>query len=473
MTTHVARRATRLVTAVALTFGALTVPPVAPVTTVDFTLRVNQDCPAGRDTVIRAAPGAGKTVALTFDDGPTKFTPQILKILRRHNVRATFFQPGNKLAASPARARQVVDEGHLVANHTYDHRYPTQVAGGWSRTYLRNQLRRASRTIRQRTGQQACFFRPPGGYLTPGLTSVVANHGMTTVMWSVDTEDWKQPGVTTPAATARIIDRAKAGASQAHPVVLMHDGKASREPESEVSSNRSNDVAALPAIIRFYMARNYRFVDMLGRSGLPPAPTTLRIANSGEVKEPLAGDRVVAVAGRLRALTGPVADVKIRWYHRDHARDTWEAGGTVQTNHRGRFAVLDNTTVATRYRVEFAGNRHYAATKGRGYQLVDPRTLATNLIVSAPDSVALGAPAEVTGSVRSAGNPRSSVPVTISWETQDGTQAIHVEQIVTGDDGTFTWQAPAATGTTAYTISIAAALPYESASATLIVSVTD
>jgi peptidoglycan/xylan/chitin deacetylase (PgdA/CDA1 family) len=161
MTTHVARRATRLVTAVALTFGALTVPPVAPVTTVDFTLRVNQDCPAGRDTVIRAAPGAGKTVALTFDDGPTKFTPQILKILRRHNVRATFFQPGNKLAASPARARQVVDEGHLVANHTYDHRYPTQVAGGGvGHIYATSCAAQAERSASAPVSKRASSVRP-------------------------------------------------------------------------------------------------------------------------------------------------------------------------------------------------------------------------------------------------------------------------------------------------------------------------
>jgi peptidoglycan/xylan/chitin deacetylase (PgdA/CDA1 family) len=463
-------RATYLLAALTLVAGAFTASHAAPVASAVSVSVTGADCPAGRDTVLRTAPGAGKTVALTFDDGPTKFTPQILRILRRHEVRATFFQPGAQVARRPALARQVADEGHLLANHTYDHRYPSQVAGGWSRTYLRRQLSQTNRTMLRHTDQRPCFFRPPGGYLTPGLTSVAADQGMTTIMWSIDTEDWKQPRVTTRAATDRIIGRAKAGASQSHPVILMHDGKASREPETRVSSNRSNSVAALPAIIRFYQARDYRFVDMLGRSGLPPAPTRLKIAHAEAIRRPLAGDPVVAVRGRLRALTGPVADVKIRWYHRDHERGAWQAGGRVLTNARGRFAVTDRPTGPTRYKVEFPGNRSHAAAKGRRYVLVEPRTLATTLTVTAPSVVMPGVPTVVSGSVSSAGRPRPSVPVTISWATPDDA-GTHLAETVTGGDGSFTWQAPAATATLTYTFSVAADLPHEPASATVVIAV--
>jgi len=88
------------------------------------------------------------------------------------------------------------------------------------------------------------------------------------VMWSVDTRDWAQPGQDSPAYIAQIIANATTltAAESEHPIVLMHAGKASHEPEAQVSSYRGNTVAALPQVIDWYKARGYRFVNLLGQS---------------------------------------------------------------------------------------------------------------------------------------------------------------------------------------------------------------
>ncbi len=222
-------------------------------------------CPAPRGTV-GWAPGAGKTIALTFDDGPGVSSPQILAVLRTKGVRATFFDTGLHDAQFPAATRQLAADGQLVADHTWDHLYPGQVWGGWSYGYLSDQLARTNAQQASLTGHSSCFFRPPGGFRSPDLAAAVQAHGMSTVLWSVDSKDWQQPGVTTRAATATIVANAEAGTNQAHPILLMHTAKASHEPEWQVSSNRSNTVAALPAVIDFYRARGYQFVDLLGRN---------------------------------------------------------------------------------------------------------------------------------------------------------------------------------------------------------------
>lgn len=327
-------------------------------------------CPAPRGDVVRSAPGAGKTVALTFDDGPSTFTPQILRILRAYDVRATFFQTGAHVSARPGLAAQVAAEGHLIADHTYDHRYPREVSGGWTWAYLTDQFTRTNRLIRSVAGQQPCFFRPPGGYQTTGMVRAAASRGMSTVMWSVDTEDWKQPGQTSAAFTARIVARATAGSNQSHPVLLMHDGKASHEPEWQVSANRSNDVKALPAILSYYKSRGYRFVDLLGRSGLPPGPTRLSLTSPNH--SVAAGTTTTVVAGHLAAITGGVRGVPVRWYSRRPGAATWKSRGTVWTNRYGNIRVLARPTVQTQYTLRFWGTDHFRRAGTPGSRTVSP-----------------------------------------------------------------------------------------------------
>jgi hypothetical protein len=182
-------------------------------------------------------------------------------------------------------------------------------------------------------------------------------HQMSTVLWSVDTLDWQQAARTTRASTRRIEQNAAAGYAQQHPIVLMHTGKASHEPESEVSSNRSNDVAALATIIRGYRDHGYRFVDLAGRSGLPAATTTLSMAD-GTVSAP-AGAEVAAVTGSLRSLTGPVAGQPLHWYSRPQGSGPWTDRGVVTTDRTGGVRVADRPAAPTDYTLRFRGTSRY------------------------------------------------------------------------------------------------------------------
>lgn len=211
------------------------------------------------------APGAGRTVALTFDDGPAPADLQYLPILQRFHVHATFFETGAHVQQHADITRQLARAGNLVADHSYDHDYPGQTRTGWTMAYLTDQWQRTDRAISAVTGQPVCFVRPPGGFRTNVLASA-ARQGLTAALWSVDSDDWQQPGVVTPAATRTIVTNATAAGGREHPIVLMHSGKASHEPDSRVSPFRGNSVAALPQIIGWYLAHGYRFVTLDGRS---------------------------------------------------------------------------------------------------------------------------------------------------------------------------------------------------------------
>lgn len=222
-------------------------------------------CPTPAQGFVKRAPGTGKTVALTFDDGPGPADASIVKILDRYGIHATFFETGQHAAASPDLVKTLADHGELLADHTWGHWYPRQVRGGWTISYLLGQFDRTDTEISQLSGQPVCFFRPPGGFEN-NVLAAAAKRNLTSVLWTTDSLDWQQPNHTTAAATAAIVKRATATNGNAHPIVLMHSFKASHEPESQVSSYRGNTIAALPTIIEWYRAHGYRFVRMDGKS---------------------------------------------------------------------------------------------------------------------------------------------------------------------------------------------------------------
>ena len=215
-------------------------------------------CPARPGVIMNAAPGTGRTVALTFDDGPGPFTGAVLDVLAHEGVHASFFLVGRHVAADPATARRIAAAGHLVGNHSWDHQFPRQVGGGWSIGYLRDQISRTDRVLAAVTGVRPCWFRPPGGYLqaVPGASRAT---GKQVAMWSVDTLDWKiQEGAGSDPGRHRqqqIARRAWAGANQPHPLILMHDD----------GGWRGATVGALPSVISYYRSRGFRFVRLDGR----------------------------------------------------------------------------------------------------------------------------------------------------------------------------------------------------------------
>lgn len=205
------------------------------------------------------APGTGRTVALTFDDGPSRYTPELLDLLRREHVHATFFVVGANAASAPDVVARTAGEGHLVGDHTWHHAYPNAVRGGWTRSYLQREMLSTRRIIASATGGPVCWFRPPAGLLTPAVRRASHDLGFSIALWSVDTRDWQLQSSDHESgslASRTIVARAVEGLTQQHPVILMHDG----------GGYRQASIDAVTQIIRTYRARGYRFVRLDGRS---------------------------------------------------------------------------------------------------------------------------------------------------------------------------------------------------------------
>jgi len=181
-----------------------------------------------RGSVARAA------VALTFDDGPTEpNTTQILDVLKRHGVKATFFVLGANAERHPDVVRRIVAEGHEIGNHTYDH-YVLPLKGPG---HIRSQIRRTSDLIERASGTRPTLFRPPHGWRNPFVDSSARAEGVEPVAWSLGVYDTDQPGP--EVIRRRVRDGLVNGA-----VILLHDGK-SLEPQPDASQV----VQALPGII--------------------------------------------------------------------------------------------------------------------------------------------------------------------------------------------------------------------------------
>ena len=218
--------------------------------------QVSTSCPAAPYGALRSAPGSGKTVALTFDDGPGASTAGILSILARYGIPATFFNLGQNMAARPSLVRQEASAGYVLDNHTWDHKNMTTLSASAQGT----EMDRATAEQVSLTGIQPCGFRPPGGNYNSTTLSQAQQRRMTVWTWSVDTEDWKAKTSSSSYWVNRIISLAEQqGRALTHPVVLMHN-----QPTGNPAT-----VLALPAIIQYFGSHGYTFVDLLGRTTVP------------------------------------------------------------------------------------------------------------------------------------------------------------------------------------------------------------
>lgn len=166
--------------------------------------------PASYNSVQTSRP----VVALTFDDGPhPELTPKLLDLLRAEGVRATFYVIGRNVEAYPDIARRIVAEGHEIANHSWSH--PSLTSLGAAR--LNQELRSTSEIIERTTGRRPTNMRPPYGAINERVRrTILQEHGLDVVMWSVDPLDWRRPG---PAVVARrLVDGAAPGG-----ILLAHD----------------------------------------------------------------------------------------------------------------------------------------------------------------------------------------------------------------------------------------------------------
>ena len=188
---------------------------------------------------VTRGPG-GKRAALTYDDGPAVLTPSFLKQLRSLGVPATFFMIGQQVGGRAALLRQMLADGSMVANHSWNH---ANLGGGGPGAS--SQLSQTNAAIRKATGFTPCLFRPPYGSTGSDLVRRTRALGMTSVLWSVDPLDWRQPG--SGAIVSRVLSQAGPGA-----IILSHDG----------GGPRGQTLSALPQIVRAMKRKGYTFVTV-------------------------------------------------------------------------------------------------------------------------------------------------------------------------------------------------------------------
>ena len=200
---------------------------------------------------VRAGTQRKHEVALTFDDGPSPYTPKIINVLTRMRAKASFFIVGVHLGQFPGAIRNEVDHGFTVGDHTEDH------AGlrGMARAGQYGQINSAAVKAERLGALKIKLFRPPYGVYDGQTLNILHSLGMLMVLWSVDTGDWRRPG------TRAIVKEALAGA-RAGGIVLMHDG----------GGDRSQTVAALPAIINGLRKRHYQLVTVPHLVAVDPPP---------------------------------------------------------------------------------------------------------------------------------------------------------------------------------------------------------
>jgi peptidoglycan/xylan/chitin deacetylase (PgdA/CDA1 family) len=183
-----------------------------------------------------------KSIALTFDDGPTPSTPAILDILRQYHVPATFFQVGDHVAAHPEIARAVHAAGHEIGNHSQTHpnlalKSPATVAAEFGR---------AQEAIIAATGQTPAFLRAPFGVRWFGFRAAQQSLNLTGAMWTVIGLDWKLPA---ESISERVVNRVTKG-----DIICLHDGRGTLKVP-DISST----VEAVRRIVPNLLEKGYHF----------------------------------------------------------------------------------------------------------------------------------------------------------------------------------------------------------------------
>jgi peptidoglycan/xylan/chitin deacetylase (PgdA/CDA1 family) len=197
-------------------------------------------------SVVQAS-AAGPTVYLTFDDGPSNLTAQVLDILHKEGITASFFVLGNQAESRGKVIKRAVTEGHTVGNHTYNHVYK-ELYGSFDQFW--KQVERTDGIIRKITGQENMLLRAPGGTYSnfdAFYYYLLDSAGYRLFDWNVDSGDAVHKSV--PAA--EIVANVKASTLRDKMVVLMHDGIGHEET-----------VKALPQIIAYYKAKGYAFKSL-------------------------------------------------------------------------------------------------------------------------------------------------------------------------------------------------------------------
>lgn len=183
---------------------------------------------------------AEKTIALTFDDGPSAaYTPGVLQLLEQYQAKATFFCIGKHIKEHPDLTKTILEKGHLLGNHSYSH---SNFFSFFGKKKVIREIKKTNQLLLEATGAGCNLFRPPYGVTNPPIAQAVKACQMQTIGWNIRSFDTstKDPG----KVINRVISKIKPGA-----VVLLHD-------------NRPNTTQILEAILLYIQENNYRCVPI-------------------------------------------------------------------------------------------------------------------------------------------------------------------------------------------------------------------
>lgn len=192
-----------------------------------------------------------RALALTFDDGPSQWTPALLDILRDHGARATFFVLGSAVDGHEETLRRVLAEGHEIGNHLFEHRDPDLLGDD----ELLDQLQRASRAIADATDATPRLVRPPYGHDARRVSRIAASAGLgRTILGSIDPSDWR-------AESAGAIVRHVLAAARPGAIVFLHDGVP--PPDGTAATrDRTPTVEAVAELVPKLTSRGYTLVTV-------------------------------------------------------------------------------------------------------------------------------------------------------------------------------------------------------------------
>ena len=207
---------------------------------------------------VRIAGAQHREIALTFDDGPGPYTPQVVAILQREHVPATFFEVGIEERYFNASTTEIAADGDPIGDHTEVHAADVEAVTARKQ---RSQLLEQASAIERYGASFPRLFRPPYGLWNSATLALLHRYRMLMVLWTVDTNDYRRPGV--PAIVNAAVDGARPGA-----IILLHDA----------GGDRSQTVAALPKIIAALRRRHYQLVTVPRLLLDNPAPRVQNIA---------------------------------------------------------------------------------------------------------------------------------------------------------------------------------------------------
>ena len=242
--------------------------------------------PAGTPAISYSAVHVdGPFIAMTFDDGPSeKLTPELLDLLAKDHIHATFFVIGKNVVEHPEILQRAVREGHEIGNHSWSH----PAFGKMSDASVRRELQKTDDAIKEAIGGRPVLMRPPYGSITARQKKWINEEfGYRIILWDVDPLDWKRPGP--DVVRSRIVKETRSGS-----IVLSHD-------------IHPGTIKAMPETFAQLQAKGFKFVTVseLLAMGKPMPPKQTGSEGPTPLSSPGQSPVIMPPASATPALTNP------------------------------------------------------------------------------------------------------------------------------------------------------------------------